>query len=50
MFSSFTGAGVIAAATPFVTEVAPVAMIAAGLGLAIGLTGWVIKRLRRASH
>lgn len=50
MFTTFTAAGVIAQATTFVDEIAPVAMICVGLGLAVGLTGWVIKKLRRAAH
>lgn len=50
MFESVTATGVITEAGTFVAQISPVAMIAAGLGLAVGLTGWVIKRLRRASH
>lgn len=50
MFSSFTAAGVIAQATTFATEIAPVALVVAGAGVALGLTGWVISKLRRAAR
>lgn len=50
MFASVTATGVVGEATTFVAQISPVAMIAVGLGLAVGLTGWVISRLRRAAH
>lgn len=50
MFSSFTAAGIISAATTFASEITPVALVVAGLGVAIGLTGWVISKVRRSAR
>lgn len=50
MFSSFTAAGIITPATTFAAEITTVALVVAGLGVALGLTNWVIKRVRKAAR
>lgn len=50
MFDTFTAAGLIAQATTFVTELVTPALVVAGLGIALGLTGWVVGKLRRAAR
>jgi hypothetical protein len=50
MFSTFTAAGIIGTASSFATEITPVALVVVGLGVAVGLTGWVIRKLRSAAH
>ena len=50
MFTSFTASGIIAQATTFASEITPVAQVVAGAGVALGLTGWVITKLRRAAR
>ena len=50
MFSSFTTTGTIAAATDFAAEITPVALVIVGAAVAIGLTGWVISRMRKAAR
>lgn len=50
MFDAFTAGGVITQATAFAAEITPVALVVVGAGLAIGLTGWVISKMRRAAR
>lgn len=50
MFASFTATGAIDAASVFAAQITPVALVVVGAGLAIGLTGWVISKMRRAAH
>lgn len=50
MFSSFTATGTIAAASTFAAQITPVALVVVGASLAIGLTGWVISRMRKAAR
>lgn len=50
MFTTFTAAGIISQATTFAAEITPVALVVAGAGVALGLTGWVISKLRRAAR
>lgn len=50
MFSTFTSAGVITAATTWASEVTGVALVIVGASVALGLTGWVIKKMRRAAR
>lgn len=50
MFSTFTAAGVIAQAGTFAAEITPVALVVVGASLALGLTGWVISKMRRAAR
>jgi hypothetical protein len=50
MFSAFTASGVIAPATTFAAEITPVALVVVGASLAIGLTGWVISKMRKAAR
>lgn len=50
MFTAFTAAGVIAQATTFAAEITPVALVVVGASLALGLTGWVIGKMRHAAH
>lgn len=50
MFSSLTAAGLLGTAATFATEITPVALVVGGLVIAVGLTGWVIRRLRSAAH
>jgi hypothetical protein len=50
MFSTFTAAGIIGTASSFATEITPVALVVVGLGVAVGLTGWVIRKLRSAAR
>jgi hypothetical protein len=50
MFSSFTATGVVPVATDFATVITPVALVIVGASLAIGLTGWVISKMRKAAR
>jgi len=50
MFTSFTAAGIIAQATTFAAEITPVALVVVGASIAIGLTGWVISKMRKAAR
>lgn len=50
MFTSFTAAGIIAQATTFASEITPVALVVVGCGVALGLTGWVISKMRKAAR
>lgn len=50
MFSSFTATGVVGTATDFAAQITPVGLVVAGLAVAIGLTGWVISRVRRSAR
>jgi len=50
MFSSFTATGTIAAANTFAAQITPVALVIAGAVVAIGLTGWVIRKMRKAAR
>lgn len=50
MFSSFTATGTVAEATTWAAQITPVALVLAGLILAVGLTGWVISRVRKAAR
>lgn len=50
MFTTLTAGAVISEATTFAAQITPVALVVVGAGLAIGLTGWVIKRMRRAAR
>lgn len=50
MFSSFTAAGILTQASTFAAEITPVALVVVGASLALGLTGWVISKMRRAAR
>lgn len=50
MFSGFTAAALITQATTFVTELVTPALVVAGLGIGLGLTSWVLRRIKRAAH
>lgn len=50
MFDTFTAAGLITQASTFVAELVTPALVVAGLGIALGLTGWVVSKLRRAAR
>jgi len=50
MFASVTTTGAIAAATPFAAQVTAPALVVVGAGVAIGLTGWVIRKMRKAAR
>lgn len=50
MFSSVTATGVVNAAGTWASEITPVALVVVGAALALGLTGWVIKKMRRAAR
>jgi len=50
MFSSLTATGVVNAAGDFTPTIVPVALVIVGAALAIGLTGWVIRKMRKAAR
>lgn len=50
MFSAFTATGTIESATVFAQQITPVALVVVGAGLALGLTGWVISKMRKAAR
>lgn len=50
VFSSMTSTATVAVASDFAEVLATPAMLVAGLAVAIGLTGWVVSRLRRAAR
>jgi len=50
MFSSLTATGALAAAGEFTPTITPVALVIVGASLAIGLTGWVIRKMRKAAR
>lgn len=50
MFSGFTAAAIVTQATTFVSELVTPAMVIVGLGVGLGLTGWVVGKLRRAAR
>ena len=50
MLSSLTATGVVAAAGDWAPQITPVALVVVGLAVALGLTGWVIRKLRRAAR
>lgn len=50
MFESLTATGTVAVASQFVTAVQVPALVVGGLAIALGLTGWVIRKLGRAAR
>jgi len=50
MFATFTSAGIIAQATTWASEITDVALVVVGAGVALGLTGWVIRKMRKAAR
>lgn len=50
MFASLTATGVVGQATTWGAQITPVALVVVGAGLAVGLTGWVIAKMRRAAR
>jgi fumarate reductase subunit D len=50
MFSSLTATGVVNAAGNWTPTITPVALVVVGLAVAVGLTGWVVRKLRSAAH
>jgi len=50
MFSTFTASALLAQAALFADEITPVALVVVGASLAIGLTGWVISKMRKAAR
>lgn len=50
MFESLTATATVATAGEFVQVLTTPALVVAGLGVALGLTGWVVRRLRRAAR
>lgn len=50
MFSSLTATAVVNAAGDWTPSITPVALIVVGAGVALGLTGWVVGKLRRAAR
>lgn len=49
MFESFTATGTVLAASDFVTELSVPALVVGGLGIGLGLMGWVLSRIKRAA-
>lgn len=45
-----TSTATVAVATDFAQVLATPAMVVAGLAIALGLSGWVVSRLRRAAR
>lgn len=50
MFNSLTATGVVNAAGDWSPSIVPVALVIAGAAVALGLTAWVIRKLRRAAR
>jgi len=50
MFNSFTATGTVAAAGDFAPSLVTPALVIVGLGIALGLTGWVVSRMRRSAR
>lgn len=50
MFSSITATSVVNAAGDVAPSITGVALVIVGAGLAITLTGWVIRRFRKAAR
>jgi len=50
MFSAFTAADILVEAATFAAQITPVALVVVGASLAIGLTGWVISKMRKAAR
>lgn len=50
MFSGFTAAAIITQATTFAAEITGPALVVVGASVALGLTGWVVGKLRRAAR
>lgn len=50
MFSSITATSVVGAAGNWTPTITPVALVVVGAAVAVGLTGWVITKMRRAAR
>lgn len=50
MFTTLTASGILAQASTFAAEITGVALVIIGAGFALGLTGWVIRKMRRAAR
>lgn len=50
MFESFTATGTLAAAGGFTPSIVTPALVIVGLGVALGLTGWVVSRMRKSAR
>jgi len=50
MFTTLTAAAILGEATTFAAEITTVALVIIGAGFALGLTGWVIRKMRRAAR
>lgn len=50
MFASLTATGAIDVAKDFASVVNGPALVIVGAGLALGLTGWVIRKMRKAAR
>lgn len=50
MFESFTATGTVLAASGWTPSIIAPALIVVGLGIGLGLTGWVVSKLRRAAR
>lgn len=50
MFTTLTPAAVIGTATTFAAEITGVALVVIGAGFAIGITSWVISKMKRAAR
>jgi len=50
MFSGFTASAIVTQAGTFVSELVTPALVVVGLGVALGLTGWVVGKMRRSAR
>lgn len=50
MFDSFTATGTVAAASGFTPSLITPALVVIGVGVALGLTGWVVSKMRRSAR
>ena len=50
MFAGLTATATVDAATTWAAQIAPVGLVVAGAIVAIGLTSWVIKKLRASAR
>lgn len=48
--TTMTVGAILGEASTFSAQIVPVALVVVGAGVALGLTGWVIKKMRRAAR
>lgn len=50
MFTTMTAGAAIAEAGTWSAQITPVALVVVGAAVAVGLTGWVIAKMRKAAR